>query len=93
VFSHGFKFPISNLETFPILLSRVNDVVSEYPMKASFRSNREEELEKETNVCDRSERAMQRTTAVKRVVAFREDEKKKCIIRFSFSEGKKNRRK
>jgi len=91
VFSHGFKFPISYLETFPILLS-VNDV-SEYPMKASFRSNREEELEKETNVCDRSERAMQRTTAVKRVVAFREDEKKKCIIRFSFSEEEKNRRK
>jgi len=90
VFSHGFKFPISYLETFPILLS-VNDV-SEYPMKASFRSNREEELEKETNVCDRSERAMQRTTAVKRVVAFREDEKKKCI-RFSFSEEEKNRRK
>jgi len=91
VFSHGFKFPISYLETFPILLS-VNDV-SEYPMKASFRSNREEELEKETNVCDASERAMQRTTAVKRVVAFREDEKKKCIIRFSFSEEEKNRRK
>jgi len=67
------------LETFPILLSETSKGVSEYPMKALFRSNAEEE-EKETNCCDTIERVVQRTTVK---LAF-EDEKSWNRILFFF---------